>query len=94
MSKKVYQQLFDSNLITIQKVKELTDEMDSTNEWIKWSKANTNRACLLDDLICEVEVAYNNQPIPSVRKQGKQKFWALVNEFVGEWKINGFLWDL
>jgi hypothetical protein len=84
MSKKVYQQLFDSNLITIEQIKVLTDEMDSTKNWEKWSKANTKRACLLDDLICEVDAAYNDQPIPSVRKQGKQKFWALVNEFVGE----------
>ena len=84
MSKKVYQQLFNQNLVTIDEIKVLTDEMNATKNWEKWSKANTLRASLLDDLICEVDAAYYAQPIPSVAKQGKKRFWELVNEYVGE----------
>lgn len=82
MSKKLYQQLFEQNSVTVDELKEVTDQMEAlqhTGRFAEWDQLNRRRAALIDDLCAELTAAYYNQPVTAVRLQGYNKFWDLVN---------------
>jgi hypothetical protein len=87
MSKKVWEILLDQNQETINELVTVDSEMQSISRRYNptiWNVLNGRRAALLDDLNTEVVAAYASQPVKSVARQGKDRFWAEVNKRVME----------
>ncbi len=87
MSKKVWEILLDQNQETIKELVAVDNEMQSISRRynpVIWNNLNGRRSALLDDLNTEVMVAYASQPVKSVAKRGKDRFWAEVNKRVVE----------
>lgn len=83
MSKKVYQQIFEQNKITVDELTTAYDRMalcEIRNDWLKFNQWNKTAGQLIGDLQSEIDAAYALQPVKSVAARGKERFWQLVNE--------------
>lgn len=87
MSKKVWEILLDQNQETIRELVAVDNEMQSISRRYNptiWNNLNGRRIALLDDLNVEVMAAYASQPVKSVARQGKDRFWDEVNKRIVE----------
>lgn len=83
MSKKLYQKLYDQNLVSIDRLKSLEILMpiaESRNNFVVWNRFNNERNAIISDLRMELDAAYYATPVKSVAEAGKLKFWELVGK--------------
>lgn len=93
---KVYQQLFNENLGAIKRIKELRQQRSELENQFKtaaddrWDISDQighvidMENCEWAELIQWVDEAYYNQPFAHIRKQGKDKFYQMVNEYLAK----------
>lgn len=96
MAKKTkYQEVFESNLSVLNEIKELRKrrnellaEINSDTDCYlpelhkEFGQNLQDESLLYDILIRDIEEAYYNAPFRATRRQGKESFWAIVNDYL------------
>ncbi len=83
MSKKLYQKLYDQNQDSIARLESLEILMpiaESRNNFVVWNRFNNERNAIIFDLRSQLDAAYHETPVKSVKDAGMAKFWELVNK--------------